>query len=89
MSSSEKLGRVGLIKPSVTEERISSIITVFLRSVLWLLLTANVVPSSPILVTLMTEAIPCSETSVLIEAHGVKSQKTAFFTVTAVKSLKS
>jgi hypothetical protein len=38
---------------------------VFLRSVRRLLLTANVVPSSPILVTLMIEALRFSETSVL------------------------
>jgi hypothetical protein len=39
-------------------------IVVFLRSLIRLLVTANV-PSSPILVTLMIEAIPSSETSVL------------------------
>jgi hypothetical protein len=39
-----------------------------LRSVLGLLVTANVVPSSPILVTLMMEAIPFSNTSVLTRA---------------------
>jgi hypothetical protein len=38
---------------------------VFLRSVRRLLVTANVVPSSPILVTLMAEAISSYETSVL------------------------
>jgi hypothetical protein len=37
----------------------------FLRSVRRLLVTANVVPSSPILVTLMKEAVGSSETSVL------------------------
>jgi hypothetical protein len=41
-------------------------LTVFLRSALRLLVTANVVPSSPILVTLMMEAMRSSETSVLI-----------------------
>jgi hypothetical protein len=41
---------------------------VFLRSVGRLLATANVVPSSPILVTLMVEAILSSETSVLTRA---------------------
>jgi hypothetical protein len=40
----------------------------FLRSVLRLLVTASVVPSSPILVTLMTEALTTSETSVLTRA---------------------
>jgi hypothetical protein len=34
----------------------------FLRSVLQLLVTANVVPNSPILVTLMKEALSSSET---------------------------
>jgi hypothetical protein len=38
---------------------------VFLRSVLQLLVTANVVRNSTILVTLMMEAIRSSETSVL------------------------
>jgi hypothetical protein len=36
-----------------------------LRSVHQLLVTSNFVPSSPILVTLMTEAMRTSETSVL------------------------
>jgi hypothetical protein len=34
----------------------------------WLLVTANVVPNSPILVTLMMEALRCSEPSVLTRA---------------------
>jgi hypothetical protein len=34
----------------------------------WLLVTANVVPSSPILVTLMMEALRSSDTSVLTRA---------------------
>jgi hypothetical protein len=41
---------------------------VFLRSVRQLLITASVVPSSPILVTLMKEALGFSETSVLTRA---------------------
>jgi predicted hotdog family 3-hydroxylacyl-ACP dehydratase len=40
----------------------------FLRSLRRLLLTANVVPSSPILVTLMMEVMRSSETSVLTRA---------------------
>jgi hypothetical protein len=40
----------------------------FLRSVRRLLITPNVVPSSPILVTLMKEALHSSETSVLTRA---------------------
>jgi hypothetical protein len=41
---------------------------VFLRSVCRLLVTANVVPSSQILVTLMMEALSSSETSDLTRA---------------------
>jgi hypothetical protein len=41
---------------------------VFLRSVRRLLVTASVVPSAPILVTLMKEALSSSETSVLTRA---------------------
>jgi hypothetical protein len=41
---------------------------VFLRSVRELLVTASVVPSSPILATLMKEALSSSETSVLTRA---------------------
>jgi hypothetical protein len=51
----------------VTFERFHSHI-VFLRSVLRLLVTANVVPSSPILVTLMMQVLHSSETSVLTRA---------------------
>jgi hypothetical protein len=54
----------------------------FLRSVRRLLVTANV-PSSPILVTLMMEAITSSETSVLTRA---RLRNIPFFIVTAVKT---
>jgi hypothetical protein len=66
-----------LLKIDESEERIASMIrvirisdTVFrpLCSVLRLLVTAKVVPSSTIPVTLMMEAIHSSETSVLIRA---------------------
>jgi hypothetical protein len=43
---------------------------VFIRSVRRLLVTASVVPSSPILVTLMMEALSSSETSVFTRATG-------------------
>jgi hypothetical protein len=56
-----------------------------LRSVCRLLVTASVVPSSPILVTLM-EALRSSETSVLTRATRLTFQKTPFFIVTAVKT---
>jgi hypothetical protein len=47
----------------------------------WLLVTANIVPSSPILVTLMMEELHPSKTSVLTP-HGVASQNMAFFKFT-------
>jgi hypothetical protein len=56
------------------------------RSVLRLLVTAYVAPSFPILVALMMEAKRCSEMPVLQESHGVTSQKTAFFIVTAAET---
>jgi hypothetical protein len=63
--------RVALVRTDVLKERIASIIRVkrigelaFLRSVLQLLLTAKVVPSSPILVTLMMEGIHSFKTLV-------------------------
>jgi hypothetical protein len=51
---------------------------IFLRSVLRLLVTANV-SSSPILVTLMMEALSFSEHRFLQDPHGVTSQKMPFF----------
>jgi hypothetical protein len=55
---------VVFVRADVSEERSASII-VFLRRVRRLLVTANAVPSSPILVTLMMEALGSSETSAL------------------------
>jgi hypothetical protein len=71
MPSSGMLRRVALVRTDVSEElsasfirvtRISELgttlaVLVFLRSVRRLLVTASVVPSSPILVTLMKEAL--------------------------------
>jgi hypothetical protein len=68
--------RVALVRTDVSEEISASIIRmtrigelgtvfVFLRSVHRLLVTANVVPSLPILVTLMMKALIFSDTSVL------------------------
>jgi hypothetical protein len=54
MPSSGMLRRVALVRINI----------VFLRSLRWLLVTASVVPSSHILVTLMMEALRSSETSV-------------------------
>jgi hypothetical protein len=69
---------VALVRADISEEFSSSIIgvtriselgtTLFLPSERRLLDTASVVPSSPILVTLMKEALRSSETSVLTRA---------------------
>jgi hypothetical protein len=66
------LRRVALVRPDASEEISASIIRVtriceqlFLRSLRRLLVTANAVPSSPILVTLMMEELSSSETSAL------------------------
>jgi hypothetical protein len=59
MESSEMLRRVALVRTDVSEE---------LSSVRRLLVTASVVLNSPILVTLMKEALSSSETSVLTKA---------------------
>jgi hypothetical protein len=48
-------------------------------SVLRLLVSAKVVPCSPILVTLIMEALLFPKHRLLVEPHGVTSQKTAFF----------
>jgi hypothetical protein len=56
MASSGILRRVALVRTGVS---------VFLRSVRQFLVTASVVPSSPILVTLMKEALSSSETLIL------------------------
>jgi hypothetical protein len=70
--------RVALVRSEVSEERSASIIrvtrtgelgtTLAVSSVCRLILMANVVPSSPIVVTLMMEALSSSETSVLTRA---------------------
>jgi hypothetical protein len=81
MSSSGMLRRVDLVRTDVSEELSTSIIRVtrigevgttlavtIIRSVRRLLVTASVVPSSLIVVTLMKEMLCSSETSVLTRA---------------------
>jgi hypothetical protein len=82
MASSEMLRRVALVRPDVSEEFSASFIRVTRigelgttlavtsnrRTLRRLLLTPSVVPSSPILVTLMKETLNSSETSVITRA---------------------
>jgi hypothetical protein len=71
MVSSGTLRRVALVRTDVSEELSASFIRVTRIGELGtmlahrLLVTASVVPNSPILVTLMKEALSSSETSVL------------------------
>jgi hypothetical protein len=74
-----RIGELGTL--AVTSNRRTLRRNTNLRSVLRLLVTADV-SSSPILVTLMMEALSSSE---LQEPYGVTSQET-FFIVTAVKT---
>jgi hypothetical protein len=73
--SSERNSRFSLGSANFSKEGIQKIFlkriqlfTTFLRSVRRLIVTANVVPSSPFLVTLMREALSPSEMSVLTRA---------------------
>jgi hypothetical protein len=77
MPFSGMLRRVTLVRTDVSEEnsasitmviRIGELGTKFLPSVPRLLVTANVVPSSPILVTLLMRSLPSSETDILTRA---------------------
>jgi hypothetical protein len=79
MASSWMLRRVALVRTDVSEELSISFIRVTRIGELWtmiavtssrrtLIVTARVVPSSPILVTLMNETLSSSETSVLMRA---------------------
>jgi hypothetical protein len=65
MVSPGMLRRVALVRADVSEELSPIAHLVFLRSVRRLLVTASTVPSSPILLTLMKEALSFSESSVL------------------------
>jgi hypothetical protein len=100
MPSSGMLCRLAVVRTDVSEEGIASIVKVIrigelrttlivelvcLRSVLRLLVTANVVPSSSILLTLAMEAICSSETSVLARATRLNIPEDGILHVIAVK----
>jgi predicted PP-loop superfamily ATPase len=67
MVSSGMLRRVSLVRTDVTEELSTSSMVTRIGE-LRLLVTASVVPSSPILVTLTKETLSSSETSILTKA---------------------
>jgi hypothetical protein len=58
----------------------------FFASMLGLLVTAKVLPSSPILVTLLMGGDTFLQIVSSYKTHDVTSQKTQFFIVTAVKT---
>jgi hypothetical protein len=92
MVFSGMLRHVALVRTGVSEDLSASFIrvirigelgtTLAITSSVRRLLVAADVPSSPILVTLMKEAL----SRFLQEPHGITSQKTPFFIVTAVKT---
>jgi hypothetical protein len=87
MVSSGMLRRVALVRTDVSKKFSASFIRVTrIGEIGTTLALSSIVPISPILVTLIKEALCSSETSVLTRTTSVISQKIQFFIVTAVKT---
>jgi hypothetical protein len=71
MASSGMLRRVALVRTDVSEELSASIMVTRFGELGTTLDVTSIVPSSPILVTMMNEALSSSETSVLYKSHTV------------------
>jgi hypothetical protein len=89
MASSGMLRCVALVRTDVSEKLSASFFRVVLRSVRQLLVTASIVPSSPILATLMKEALSSSETSVLTRATKCNIPEDAILHSARRENLKS
>jgi hypothetical protein len=81
-----ELGTTLALTSNRRKQRRNTKYLVLLRSVRRLLVRASDVASSPILVTLMKEALSSSKRQFFQEPHGVTSQNTPFFIVTVVKT---
>jgi hypothetical protein len=90
MASSGILCHVALVRIDVSEElSTSSSFLVFLYSMRRLLVTASVVPSSQIIVTLMKEAIISSEKTVLTRVTWCNIPEVTIFHSDRCENLKS
>jgi hypothetical protein len=81
MPSSLKLHCVALVRTDVSEELSTSFMRVFLRIMRQLLVTASIILSSLILITLMKKVLSSSETSVLTRVtwHNIPEDAILFF----------